>query len=67
MLAGGIHNPWVQKSLDKLVVLMPGQYARNEISSGYLESVDTYAYRMPNAPPPGTTIEDGELTAQVVE
>ena len=53
MLAGGIHNPWVQKSLDKLVVLMPGRYARNEISSGYLESVDTYAYRMPNAPPPG--------------
>jgi len=67
LLAGGIHNPWVQKSLDKLVVLMPGRYARNEISSGYLESVDTYAYRMPNAPPPGTAIEDGELTAQVVE
>ena len=67
MLAGGIHNAWVQKSLDKLVGLMPGRYARTEISSGYLESVDSYAYRMPNAPPPGTTIEDGELAAQVVE
>ena len=71
MLTGGIHNAWVQKSLDKLTVLMPGRYARNEISSGYLKSVDSYAYRMPNAPPPGMPLEgdgaEGELTAQVVE
>ena len=65
MLAGGIHNPWVQQSLDKLVVLMPGRYARNEISSGYLESVSTYSYRMPNAPAwseasPGVTAQVSE-------
>jgi outer membrane protein assembly factor BamD (BamD/ComL family) len=65
MLAGGIHNPWVQQSLDKLVVLMPGRYARNEISGGYLESVDSYAYRMPNAPI--WSEEQPEVTAQVVE
>ena len=31
---------------------MPGRYAKNEISGGYLGSIDTYAYRMPIAPPP---------------
>ena len=71
MLTGGIHNAWVQKSLDKLVVLMPGRYARNEISSGYLKSVDSYAYRVPNAPPPCVPLEggeaEGELAAQVKE
>ena len=65
LLTGGIHNRWVQQSLDKLVTLMPGRYARNEISSGYLESVDSYAYRMPNAPT--WSEEESEVTAQVSE
>lgn len=51
LLAGGVYNPWVQKSLDKLAVLMPGRYAKNEISGGLVGSIDTYAYRMPIAPP----------------
>jgi outer membrane protein assembly factor BamD (BamD/ComL family) len=50
MLVGGIYNPWVQKSLDKLAVMMPGRYAKNEISGGYIASIDYFAYRMPNAP-----------------
>ena len=58
LLAGGIYNPWIQQSLDKLAVLMPGRYAKNEISGGYLGSIDTYAYRMPIAPPPGIDGED---------
>ena len=62
LLAGGIFNPWVQKSLDKLAVLMPGRYAKNEISGGYLGSIDTYAYRMPIVPPPGSELQDdGEV------
>lgn len=67
LLVSGIHNPWVQKSLDRLVALMPGQYARNEISGGYLKSVDSYAYRMPNAPPPGSPLdENGENPVAVM-
>jgi hypothetical protein len=65
MLTSGTYNPWVQKSLDKLVTLMPGTYARTEISAGYLESVDSYAYRMPNAPAWSET--SPEVTAQVSE
>ena len=50
LLSAGIFNPWVQQSLDKLAVLMPGRYAKNEISDGYVGSIDSYAYRMPIAP-----------------
>ena len=59
LLAGGVYNPWVQQSLDKLTVLMPGRYAKNEISGGYLGSIDRYAYRMPIAPPIGIEPGDG--------
>jgi len=50
LLAVGVYNPWVQESLDKLSVLMPGRYAKNEISGGFVGSIDFYAYRMPIAP-----------------
>jgi tetratricopeptide (TPR) repeat protein len=46
----GIFNSWVQRSLDELAVLMPGRYAKHEISSGYVGSIDSYAYRLPVAP-----------------
>ena len=32
---------------------MPGRYAKNEISGGFLGSIDVVAYRMPSAPPIG--------------
>ncbi|HEX5765821.1 MAG TPA: outer membrane protein assembly factor BamD, partial [Woeseiaceae bacterium] len=59
LLAVGVFNPWVQKSLDKLTVLMPGRYAKNEISTGFMGSIDTYAYRMPVAPSLGVDETDG--------
>lgn len=53
LLTGGIYNRWVQKSIDQLAILMPGRYAKNEISGGFIGSIDTYAYRMPVASPTG--------------
>lgn len=50
LIAVGVYNPWVQRSLDKLAVLMPGRYAKSEISTGFLGSIDFYAYRSPAAP-----------------
>jgi tetratricopeptide (TPR) repeat protein len=50
LLAAGIYNLWIQKSLDELSILMPGRYAKNESSQGFLESIDFFAYRMPVAP-----------------
>jgi TolA-binding protein len=71
LIAAGIYNPWVQKSLDRLAILMPGRYAKNESSEGFVGSIDYYAYRMPNAPEPvldGVTDESaGEATATVTE
>ncbi len=57
----GVYNVWVQKSLDKLTVLMPGRYAKSEISGGFVGSIDTYAYRKPNAPDIGI---DGQENAE---
>jgi len=73
LLAGGIYNAWVQKSLDKLGLLMPGRYAKNEISGGYVGAIDSYAYRMPIAPPLGIDGQpivdeaDSEEAADAVE
>ncbi|MGI9342563.1 MAG: tetratricopeptide repeat protein, partial [Gammaproteobacteria bacterium] len=58
LVAVGVFNPWVQQSLDKLAVLMPGRYAKNEISGGFVGSIDSYAYRMPIAPEIGVEGED---------
>jgi hypothetical protein len=49
LIANGVYNEWVRKSLDKLGALMPGRYAKHEISTGFLGSIDTYAYRAPAA------------------
>ena len=59
LLSVGVYNPWVQKSLDKLAVLMPGRYAKNEISGGFVGSIDQYAYRMPIAPELNIAADDG--------
>ncbi len=60
LLAGGVYNDWVQKSLDKLALLMPGRYAKAEISGGYVSSIDSYAYRMPIAPSISIDDADGD-------
>ncbi|MDH3432368.1 MAG: hypothetical protein OEM60_00795, partial [Gammaproteobacteria bacterium] len=45
-------------------VLMPGRYAKNEISGGFLRSIDTYAYRMPIAAPLGIEEQDNVDAAE---
>ena len=61
LLAGGIYNPWVQKSLDNLADLMPGRYAKRETTEGYLGAGEVYAYRMPIAVSPA--IAEGVVDA----
>jgi outer membrane protein assembly factor BamD (BamD/ComL family) len=67
LLASGIYNTWVQNSLDKLAGLMPGRYAKNEISGGYLGSIDTYAYRMPIAAPNVVDEQDNAENSDAAE
>jgi tetratricopeptide (TPR) repeat protein len=50
LMVAGHFSPWIEKSLGELADLMPGRYAKFEESSGFLVSIDTYAYRSPSAP-----------------
>jgi tetratricopeptide (TPR) repeat protein len=63
LMTSGVYNPWIEKSLGKLAELMPGRYAKSEISSGFLDSVDTYAYHVPNAPVAGSEAPSPEAVA----
>ena len=49
-MSAGVYNAWIEKSLARLAELMPGRYAKTEISSGFLGSIDRYAYRQPERP-----------------
>ena len=52
LMSAGVFNDWVEQSLDKLADLMPGRYAKFEISPGFLASLEVYAYRAPGAEAP---------------
>jgi hypothetical protein len=49
-MVAGLYNPWIEKSLAKLAERMPGRYAKFEASSGFLDSIDRYAYHAPSVP-----------------
>jgi hypothetical protein len=60
LITAGVYNEWVEKSLEKLALLMPGRYAKSEMSSGFLPTIAVYAYRSPNAPDPNAVAAAGE-------
>lgn len=47
MLHAGVFNAWTEKSLSRLAELMPGRYAKSEMSSGFISAIDHYVYRSP--------------------
>jgi tetratricopeptide (TPR) repeat protein len=55
LLRAGVACTWTDKSLGRLAELMPGRYAKQEISSGLLNGIDTYIYRHPIQPAPPAT------------
>jgi tetratricopeptide (TPR) repeat protein len=62
LLRAGVFNAWTEKSLGKLAELMPGRYAKNEMSSGFLGAIDSYAYRSPVSLISGPALGDAEAT-----
>jgi tetratricopeptide (TPR) repeat protein len=42
LLHGGVFNSWTEKSLNRLTELMPGRYAKHEMSSGFLDSAQIF-------------------------
>jgi len=47
LLQGGVFNSWTEKSLSRLSELMPGRYAKNETSSGFLDVIDSHVEEAP--------------------
>src|SRR6187200_607245 len=47
LIASAYHGTWTDKSLARLAVLNPGRYAKSEISTGFLGTIDRYEYRKP--------------------
>ncbi len=54
LLHKGVFNAWIEKSLGRLAELMPGRYAKQEISIGFLGAIDRYVYRSPVPPKPAS-------------
>jgi TolA-binding protein len=47
LMASGIYDPWIERSLARLAVLQPDRYAKFEARTGWLASLDRYAYEAP--------------------
>ena len=62
LMRRGLYNDWTQKSLERLAALRPATYARTEISSGFVGSLEHYVYR----PPPHTVQTQTPAVAQAV-
>jgi len=60
LISAGLFNPWVQRSIDRLARMMPGRYAKEEISTGFVGSIEIYAYRSPGAVEAVAATEVGE-------
>jgi tetratricopeptide (TPR) repeat protein len=62
LLHAGVFNAWTEKSLGKLAELVPGRYAKNEMSSGLLGTIDIYVYRSPASQIYGPTLASADTT-----
>jgi tetratricopeptide (TPR) repeat protein len=62
LLHAGVFNEWTEKSLSKLTELMPGRYAKSEMSSGVIVAMDRYVYRSPVAQAASQTARSASAT-----
>ena len=40
----GVFSSWIDRSIGKLALLVPAAYARNEESTGYIDTIDSFRY-----------------------
>jgi tetratricopeptide (TPR) repeat protein len=62
MLHAGVFNAWTEKSLSRLAEMVPGRYAKNEVSSGFIGAIDHYVYRSPLAQAASQTASNASTT-----
>jgi hypothetical protein len=58
LIARGVYNDWVDKSLQKLAVFMPARYAKSETSSRIVSSLEVYTFEI-EQPAPSTPAATG--------
>jgi tetratricopeptide (TPR) repeat protein len=66
LLREGVLNAWTDKSLGKLRELVPGRYAKDELSSGFISAIDIYVYRTPVSLVYGPMLSSVDTTPQNV-
>ena len=66
MMRQGSVNTWTEKSLARLAELVPGRFAKQEISTGPWTSLDGFVYRTPLSlmPPPPPATPDAAPTGK---
>src|SRR5262249_7246258 len=62
LLHAGVFNAWTEKSLSRLTEMMPGRYAKNEMSSGFIAAIDRYVYRSPLSQVSNPTVANAGTT-----
>jgi TolA-binding protein len=67
LMGAGVYDAWTDKSLARLAVLMPARYAKAEISSGFLGSLDRYEYRKPLPPAPEAAASEAAPVTEPVD
>jgi outer membrane protein assembly factor BamD (BamD/ComL family) len=67
LMRTGLYNAWIDRSLAKLANLVPARYAKGEISSGFMGSIDRYAYSAPLTGRPVSTQGGDEQTLEPAE
>lgn len=46
LLSVGVYSKWIEKSLAKLAILVPGRYAKFELSTGVIDTIMQYEYEV---------------------
>lgn len=46
LLSAGVYSHWIEKSLAKLAALVPGRYAKTELSTGVIDTIMQYQYEL---------------------
>ena len=63
LIAHGVYNDWVDKSLQKLAVFIPARYAKSETSSQIVSSLDVYRFEI-EQPAPSTPAATGAQASE---
>ena len=60
LISRGVYNEWIEKSLQKLAVLVPVRYAKPEEASAIIGSLETYIFEVEGPTTPAAAVSEAE-------